>query len=390
MIDLDKAHRLPTVQHQKGLLTVAVIGGNGFIGRNFVSKLGKTYKNLDIYSLDMNRYGTMSDTSGFNSTLNQITMDVSIAGNIYAWMLAHRPDLVVFLAGSEGPSGGISPLTTTTTDLQAVVALNRTLDAINQMPPDYFLYMSSSAVYGDHGKKEVTENSKLKPINHVGQTKVLAEQMVTQFCESANQRFSIVRPTEVYGRHNWIELLDKNKWPGYVAFYVDKVILHLQKEEVDSLPVLFSQNAMLDLIHVDQVVDTIEQFCVHREEGVHNISSENTYKLGQVVSQALECIADHPKLPYPEYKEKALISLDKSKRTKIAHNVVVPSPRCLELIPYEEKNYPDLREFLNYYMPIRMVELKEHADYIEAIGKTNILDTTGKYQGRNFDLQKKE
>jgi len=391
MTNLEKAHRLPTVKHPTGMLKVAVVGGNGFIGRHFVSKLGKSYKNLDIYSLDLNRYGTFTDTTGFISTLNQITMDVSAPGNVYTWMLAHKPDVVVFMAGSEGPAGGLSPLTTTTTDLQAVVALNRTLDAINQIPTDYFLYVSSSAVYGNHGKREVIETSKLKPINHVGQTKVLAEQMVTQFCESAGQRFGIVRPTEVYGRHNWIELLDSNKWPGYVAFYVDRVIRHIQNESIDPMTVLFSPNSLVDVIHVDNVVDILEQLCVQREEGVHNISSGNIYKLQEIISTTIESIQEHPKLPYPEYKERALISFNKEVRTKISHNLVAPSSRCLELVPYEDNKYPILRAFLDDYIPIRMVEIKEHTDYLKALDRTNILDTTGVYnKGSNYDLQKKD
>lgn len=390
MVELDviKKHRLPTETYPKGMLKVAVIGGNGFLGRHFIQRLASSYKNLDIYSLDSNKYGIYLKNFNNTTTVNQVTMPVHIPGTIKPWLWSHRPDIVVFMAGREGPANGLNRLCNITEDTEALVALMRTLDIVSDIKPEYFLYVSSASVYGNHGRKLVDETSKLKPNNHVGQIRVAAEQIVADYCSAMNHRYAIVRPTQIYGRHNWLELLDSNYWPGFVSYYVDRAVEVLEYKVTgkkapgdtrnkDDLHYLFTPTSMVDLVHVDYVTEVLEKLCLERAGGIYNISSGAVYSLQEIVETLSLSIQEHPALPYEELKTERL-TYNKKDITKRSHSLVA-SDKIHSVIPYPPEY--SIRNFFDQYVPIRMKEIREHKEYVEAVLKTNVLDTTGVYGG---------
>ena len=397
-IDINRAHRLPTIKNKDGLLKIAVIGGNGFLGRHFITELATTYSNLDIYSLDAHHLKNpiYIDTEGFKSTVNQITMPVHIPSVIRTWLWTKQPDIIVYAAGRAGPPNGLNRPENIALDMEALVGLNRTLEALSDIKPGYFMYISSYAVYGNHGKKPITEDSNLKPNNHVGQIRVTAEQIVQEYCRQFEIKHSIIRPSEIFGRHHRHELMDDMKWTGYVSFYVDSVVEAIEQlnREENSLPTLkskssvirhgFSQKTNIDFVHVDYVCKVMTDLCVNRTEGTYNVSSNTASTIGSVLDLVLESLNEHPNLPYEGFQNKQL-PYDKRSITKISNSVVVSQP-CHQIVPYDQEKY-DLRNFLDNYLPIRIVEMKQRRDYEEAVARSQILDTTGVYKGRNDKLQ---
>tara|TARA_B110000483_G_C18191428_1_gene541124 strand:+ start:9 stop:926 length:918 start_codon:yes stop_codon:yes gene_type:complete len=62
-----------------------------------------------------------------------------------------------------------------------------------------FIYTSSSMVYGEFNNKIVTEESATKPMSIYGSAKLAGEIITKGFCESFGLKYSIIRPSAVYG-----------------------------------------------------------------------------------------------------------------------------------------------------------------------------------------------
>lgn len=418
MVDLPKIHRQKTHKYPKGHLKVCVIGGNGFIGRHLITHLATRFKNLLIYSIDAQPHSIYINKEGFNSIVREITMDVSIPEAIRPWLYGNQPDIIIYAAGHETPANGLGTISEDmnsllgltnivetiayverhrnkflpiTDEIKSNLALTRLLNVLPEIKPDFFLYFSSASVYGDYGRRGITEESKLKPLNHVGQARVLAEHAIELMFKPLDIPYAVVRPTEVYGTHSPRALADPRYWPGFISYFTDKYIKAIEykaryegKKDVPNLPydfgLRFSQNTTLDFVHVDYVCKVVTEICRHKIEGTYNLASGQYNKLTDLLTYiegGMENLIDGiPKLRIDK----------KNNITKLPHCLVKPG-FCEELIPYDSDKYK-LSRFVEENCAKRLVEIKTRMDYEEAIARGHVIDTTGRNRGT--ELQRTE
>lgn len=354
---------------------IAVIGGNGFLGRAIIHRLS-SYENLRIFSIDKREHGVSIDTSKSKAIIQQITMDVGNEGAISSWLATYPVDVIVFCAGYEHPTDGLSA--SAVEDTKALMALHRTLAGLPSMELDpsedrpYFLFVSSWSVYGPQKKKLIDEGAKEFPANHSGMNKLLCEDLVKRMCTKFGSPFCILRPTEVYGRRHFKELSNRRFWPGYLAYFVDKVVKREKEIEI------FSPNALIDLVPVNYFTKVVVEFIKDKKEGIYNISSGNPIRLEDLFNKIVD---SHP-------AEELQIQIKKSKRLKI-EDMKLSNSKVTDLVPYNKEKY-DLGKFLKAYLPVRQYEIGKQMAIEQALKEPVTLDIAALQAKSEFEKRKKK
>lgn len=75
----------------------------------------------------------------------------------------------------------------------------RLLKALEDNPPENFVYISSYKVYSRDAGENVTEDANLWASDEVGKSKALAEQYLRDWCETRDVTLSIIRPARMFG-----------------------------------------------------------------------------------------------------------------------------------------------------------------------------------------------
>ena len=174
---------------------ILVIGGAGYVGSALVPKLlmrGHYVRVLDTFwfgkkfleycpnlrgMLDL-RKGDMRDT-GF---LEEAASDI---------------DVIIHLACvSNDPSFDLNPQLGRSVNFDAFLGL---IEVLKKVRPKYFIFASTSSVYGVKEEKNVTENLSLEPLTDYSKYKCLCEFALKGFISPKVIPWVIIRPATVCG-----------------------------------------------------------------------------------------------------------------------------------------------------------------------------------------------
>ncbi|GEO09910.1 NAD-dependent epimerase/dehydratase family protein [Segetibacter aerophilus] len=167
-------------------MNINIIGGSGFIGRNFMN----LYKNFSsIVNLDKNE--------PTEALCEFRKVDVRDKGQLRNLMPV--TEWVVLLAAEHRDD--VSPVSLYY-DVN-VEGTSNVLDVMKEKGMNKIVFTSSVAVYGLN-RSNPTENSDLNPFNHYGKSKEQAEQLLLKWYkeDETNRTLVIIRPTVVFGPGN--------------------------------------------------------------------------------------------------------------------------------------------------------------------------------------------
>jgi nucleoside-diphosphate-sugar epimerase len=155
-------------------------------------------------------------------------------------------DGIIHLAGLSQPSG--EALDPTRAHKVNVLGTLNVIESIVEhstpIKPKWLLFISCYHVYGLQSRFPVPEWARCQPVNELGISKLLAEDLVQSKCSKFNIPFGVLRVSSVYGSNHSTAV---NALPNY---YIQQML----KEEVMICP---RDNTTYDFIHVDDVVDAI-------------------------------------------------------------------------------------------------------------------------------------
>ncbi|MDE6019179.1 MAG: NAD(P)-dependent oxidoreductase [Muribaculaceae bacterium] len=100
-------------------------------------------------------------------------------------------DLVIHAAGTSDNSEAI--------DLN-YEGTKRLLKALEKNPPEEFVYLSSWEVYSPDSGENVKEDHRLWAVSKAGQSKALAEEVLSKWCEQHGVLLTILRPARMFGK----------------------------------------------------------------------------------------------------------------------------------------------------------------------------------------------
>lgn len=155
-----------------------------------------------------------------------------------------RYDLVVHAAG--------------TTDDSEALELNlegtkRLIESLDENIPREFVYLSSWEVYSPDSGENVTEDRQIWAVSKVGQSKALAEDMLTKWSAERGVILTILRPARMFGKGM------KGEMAGLFNDVVNGRFIHIR-----------GNDARISIVCASDVADAIKN--LHSIGGIYNIS----------------------------------------------------------------------------------------------------------------------
>ncbi len=180
---------------------VLVIGGAGYVGSVLVPKLlarGHSVRVLDTFWFGKNVFNEVAhyyDPDQNYVKLELFELDIRKTDLLERFM--EGTDVVIHLACiSNDPSFEMNPQLGRSVNFDAFVDL---MGALKQTRPKYFIYASSSSVYGVKQEENVTEDLLLEPLTDYSKYKCLCEFVLKGFIPSSLVPWVIIRPATVCG-----------------------------------------------------------------------------------------------------------------------------------------------------------------------------------------------
>ena len=196
---------------------ILILGGAGFIGHNlaiFLNDLGAKITIVDGLQVN-NLISVLSNEDKLpfpeiakkillerinliqKNKINFIIQDVRDYHGLSKIFNKVKPDVVIHLAAvSHSNRSNKNPFNTFDHSLRT---LENALDNARNYNEIHFIYFSSSMVYGNFTKKNVSEEDSCKPLGIYGALKYSGEKIVEAYNQVFGLKYTIIRPSALYG-----------------------------------------------------------------------------------------------------------------------------------------------------------------------------------------------
>lgn len=180
-------------------MKILITGGAGFLGSNLARFLSGRHPDYSIAVFDTAPPGTAEENIGAEvfgspnfSYWHGSVLDEKLAGN-----LIRNTDAVFHLAArTDAEESIISPLPFFETNVNGTLSI---LSAARLSPPEKFIHLSASNVYGAPRAGPVTEEHPVLPLEPYGGSKAGGDGMVLCFAQAYRLPCLVVRPFNIYG-----------------------------------------------------------------------------------------------------------------------------------------------------------------------------------------------
>lgn len=172
---------------------ILVTGASGFVGKTLVGEL-KDLTKYEVYGL----FGTQKRIETENQTgLKKIfRSDISDYESLKKAEELKEIEILVHTAGLAHQFGRIRKEDFWRVNVGGTENICRLAQNIGVR---HFILISSVAVYGDHGKREIDETFVCQPSGFYAESKLESENKAIEFCQQNNIRLTILRLATVIG-----------------------------------------------------------------------------------------------------------------------------------------------------------------------------------------------
>jgi UDP-glucose 4-epimerase len=163
-------------------MAILLTGGLGYIGSHIARLLKKKSVIIDNQSnsqLNFKKY--LPEATVYLSDLNKHTLEKVFT--------KHKIQGVIHLAGLKSVNESVlNPLQYYENNIGSSLVL---LEAMNKFKVNKFIFSSSATVYGDQNLSPLKENMTLKSVNPYASTKIIIEQLLSDYAQS-NSNFKAI------------------------------------------------------------------------------------------------------------------------------------------------------------------------------------------------------
>jgi len=189
-------------------MRIAVLGGAGFMGSNFVRHLVKSWRDAEILVYDKLTYAGRIEN--LRDVLDKITFvrgDIANEELLEYVMKSFRPDAVVNFAAETHVDRSInepSPFIRTN-----VFGVFTVLEVVRRLDIPLYVHISTDEVYGDLADVEgfADESWPLNPSSPYSASKAAGDLLIKAYGRTYGVRYRIVRPCNNYGPYQHPEKL---------------------------------------------------------------------------------------------------------------------------------------------------------------------------------------
>jgi UDP-glucose 4-epimerase len=251
--------------------SVALIGGNGFIGKNLTNYFLENDYNVLVIGRNV-----IEDTHNLNDKLTYKLIDVNKTSKLIDVLFEYEN--IIWLVNDLVPGStmdclvddftfNIAPLINFLESVKKLIILKR------------FVFISSGGtIYGDSlNRADLQEDSPKNPISAYGLSKIIAENYIKFITKRSSFESIIIRPSNVYGNHQ------NFKKPQGIVGYAFNALVNNKTIE------LYGEGKVIrDFIHVLDLAEALK-CCI---EFKHEIATIKTYNVGSQVGYSVREVLD--------------------------------------------------------------------------------------------------
>lgn len=266
---------------------IAVTGGAGFIGGNFVHYMVSKYPNYMIHNLDSLTYAgdlTKHESIETNDNYHFVKIDITDRHTIMNLFSEENYDYIVHFAAESHVDRSITdPGIFVQTN---VIGTQNLLDASKEFGVNKFVHVSTDEVYGELDFDPTTfftEDTPLQPNSPYSASKASSDLLVRAYHETYKLPINITRCSNNYGPYHFPEKL--------IPLTISRV---LNDEKV---PVYGNGQNIRDWLHVQDHCSAIDLVMHEGSNGeVYNVGGHNEKTNLEVVQTIIEALGKSEEL----------------------------------------------------------------------------------------------
>lgn len=253
---------------------ILIIGGNGYLGSNIVSKLIKDKKyNITLLS-------STEVESNIVPYMNIVKAELKDFDKINMVVKKDRIDTILHLASSILPNSSYEDFLKE--EIDVIVPTQNIIKLCSKKGIKFVFFSSGGAVYGETKIKKTKETHPLNPISYYGFAKKKIEDFIQFEARNNYLKFLILRPSNPYGGY-----INYNNNHGLVLAIINCI------KNKKSLNIYVDKNTTRDFIHIDELVDSVARLLKSK-----NINS--CFNIGTGCGTSISEICDFFLKKYPK------------------------------------------------------------------------------------------
>lgn len=246
---------------------ITVFGGSGFIGSNLIASLNST-----------SAYQVTYFSRSINPCLEGMKNVQHVQGDFVNEKLIRQAlvdcDIAIHLISGSVPSTAEkNPVQDVLQGVGNTIKFMRELERAGV--PELIYFSSGGAVYGNPIYEPVDENHPLRPVNVYGLNKVHAEQYIEYYSMLYDINFSIIRPSNPYGKGQ--------RYDGLQGV-ISSMLFNILSENVIS--VWGDGSAVRDYIYIDDMSSLLVRMIENGSSGTYNVSAGMSYSVNELLKIA--------------------------------------------------------------------------------------------------------
>ena len=222
-------------------LKVMISGANGFLGKNLIAHLPKTY---DVRSVSIR-----------HDNLKSVGDDI----------LKYQPDIFIYNGWYDGNSFSSVNNYEQFDNINIAIELGKVFSQLKDL---YFVGVGSFAEYGIN-KTLISEEDKECANNYYGASKSILKTFTKTLCEVNNFKWLWLRPCYIYGPGD----VHSRLIPNTIQACINNKNLTLN-----------SCDSIVDYLYIDDFTSAVNQLLLNKNTGIFNICSGEQYVVKDIIN----------------------------------------------------------------------------------------------------------